>query len=75
VSLLPLGWERGNELSQHAYNRIARYQLKNSDKDAFNVIDDWENYAKYFYPENGDYTKTKRWQFIDELVKGRLEII
>jgi hypothetical protein len=69
-----IGWGRGNELSQHAQNRIARYQLNNGDTDSFNVIDNWADYARYFYPENGDYTKTKRWQFIDDLVKGKLEI-
>lgn len=69
-----LGWERGNDLSQHARNRIIRYQLQNGDKDPFHVIDNWGDYAKCFYPENGDYTKTKRWQFVDDLVNGRIEI-
>lgn len=69
-----IGWERGNDLSQHARNRIVRYQLKNGDKDPFHVIDNWMDYARCFYPENGDYTKTKRWQFVDDLVNGRIEI-
>ena len=69
-----IGWERGNDLSQHARNRIIRYQLKNGDKDPFNIIDNWMDYAKRFYPDNGDYTKTKRWQFVDDLVKGRIEL-
>jgi hypothetical protein len=69
-----LGWERGNDLSQHAHNRIVRYQLKNGDKDPFNTIDNWMDYAKHFYPENGDYTKTKRWQFVDDLVNDRIII-
>lgn len=69
-----IGWERGNDLSQHARNRIARYQLKNGDKDPFNIIDNWMDYARRFYPDNGDYTKTKRWQFVDDLVNERIAI-
>ena len=69
-----IGWERNNDLSQHARNRVIRYQLKNGEKDAFNTIDNWADYAKYFYPDNGDYTKTKRWQFIDDLVNGRIVV-
>lgn len=69
-----IGWERNNDLSQHARNRIARYQLKNGDKDPFNIIDNWMDYAKRFYPDNGDYTRTKRWQFVDDLVHGRIEV-
>ena len=69
-----VGWERDNELSQHARNRIVRYQLKNGDKDPFNVIDNWMDYAKRFYPDNGDYTKTKRWQFVDDLVNDRIVV-
>jgi hypothetical protein len=68
-----VGWERDNELSQHARNRIIRYQLKNGEKDAyFNLVDNWEDYAKRFYPDHGDYTKTKRWQFVDDLVNDRI---
>ncbi|HJS17559.1 MAG TPA: hypothetical protein VJ785_02345 [Anaerolineales bacterium] len=69
-----VGWERDNDLSKHAMKRIARYQLMNGDKDGFGVNDNWQDYAKYFYPENGDYTKTKRWQFVDDLVNGRISI-
>lgn len=69
-----IGWERNNDLSQHARNRIVRYQLKNGDKDPFNIIDNWMDYARRFYPDNGDYTKTKRWQFVDDLVNGRIEV-
>jgi hypothetical protein len=69
-----IGWERGNDLSQHARNRIVRYQLKNGDKDSFNIVDNWTDYAKRFYPDNGDYTKTKRWQFADDLMKGRVGV-
>ena len=69
-----IGWERGNDLSEHARKRVVRYQLKNGDKDPFNVVDNWTDYAQRFYPENGDYTKTKRWQFVDDLVNGRIGI-
>jgi hypothetical protein len=69
-----IGWERGNELSKHARNRIIRYQLQNGEKDPFHVIDNWMDYAQCFYPENGDYTKTKRWQFVDALIHGRMEV-
>ena len=69
-----IGWERGNDLSQHARNRIVRYQLRDGEKDPFNIIDNWAYYSKRFYPENGDYTKTKRWQFVDELVNGRIVV-
>jgi hypothetical protein len=69
-----MGWERGTDLSQHARNRVIRYQLKNGEKDPFNVIDNWMDYAKRFYPENGDYTKTKRWRFVDDLVNGRIVV-
>ena len=69
-----IGWDRNNDLSQHARNRVIRYQLKDGDKDPFNVIDNWMEYAKRFYPDNGDYTKTKRWQFVDDLVNGKIEI-
>ena len=69
-----VGWERDNDLSQHARKRIVRYQLKNGDKDPFNIIDNWTYYAQRFYPDNGDYTRTKRWQFVDDLVKGRIAI-
>lgn len=70
-----MGWERDNDLSQHARNRIVRYQLKNGEKDPyFNIIDNWTDYAKRFYPDNGDYTKTKRWQFVDDLVHDRIVV-
>jgi hypothetical protein len=69
-----VGWERGNELSEHARKRIIRYQLKNGEKDPFNTIDNWLDYASRFYPENGDYTRTRRWQFVDDLVNDRIAI-
>ena len=53
-----IGWEKGNDLSDHARNRIVRYLLKNGEKDPyFNLVDNWTDYAKRFYPDNGDYTK------------------
>jgi hypothetical protein len=70
-----LGWGRGNELSQHAQNKILRYQLKNGEEDPFGVVDNWEDYKKFFYPEGGDYTRTKRWRFVDDLVSGRMDNI
>jgi hypothetical protein len=69
-----MGWERNNDLSQHAHNRIVRYRLKNGEKDPFHIVDNWTDYARRFYPENGDYTKTKRWQFVDDLVNGKIVI-
>jgi hypothetical protein len=69
-----VGWERNNDLSEHAKNRIIRYKYKNGDKDGFGTSDNWEIYAKYFYPENGDYTKTKRWQFVEDLVNGKIKV-
>lgn len=69
-----MGWERNNDLSQHARNRIIRYQLKNGDRDPFNIIDNWMDYARRFYPDEGDYTKTKRWQFVDDLVNDRITV-
>ena len=69
-----IGWERNNDLSEHAKKRISRYQLNNGEKDGFGTRDNWKDYAKYFYPENGDYTKTKRWQFVDDLVNGKVNV-
>ena len=69
-----IGWEKGNDLSQHARNRIVRYTLNDGEKDAFNVPDNWTIYRKYFYPDGGDYTKTLRWKFVDGLVKGKLKL-
>lgn len=63
------GWGRDNVLSRTAHGRIERYLLPNRSKDPiYNIVDNWSDYAPYFYPEGGDYTKTKRWQFIDGLV-------
>ena len=65
-----VGWNGNNALSDHAHKRISRYLLANGEKDPlFGLEDHWADYAKYFYPEGGDYTKTKRWQFVEELVR------
>lgn len=69
-----IGWGRGNELSSWAEARIKRYLLDNGARDSNFGIDNWKDYARYFYPENGDYTKTKRWQFVDDLFHGRITI-
>lgn len=67
------GWGRENELSKTAHGRIQRYLLPNGTKDPlYGIIDNWSDYAKFFYPQNGDYKKTKRWQFIDTLIQDRL---
>jgi hypothetical protein len=69
-----VGWERGNDLSTHARYRVVRYKLNNGEKDPFGIVDNWQDYARYFYPENGDYTKTKRWQFVEDLANGKIKI-
>jgi hypothetical protein len=69
-----IGWDQDNDLTEHARKRIMRYQLNDGDKDPFNIVDRWRYYAQRFYPENGDYTKTRRWQFVDDLVHGRIEV-
>lgn len=66
-----IGWEKGNDLFQHARDRIVRYTYKDGEKDAFNVSDNWTVYRKYFYPEDGDYTKSLRWKFVDQLMKRK----
>lgn len=68
-----VGWGKDNALHDHARARISRYELPNGDADPFfRMKDNWEDYKKYFYPEGGDYTKTKRWRFMEELVKGKI---
>jgi hypothetical protein len=67
-----VGWKKNNDLSAWAEARILRYLLENGVSDKNFGADNWRDYAKYFYPENGDYAKTKRWQFVDELVNGRI---
>jgi hypothetical protein len=63
------GWGRSNSLSKTAHGRIERYLLLNGTRDPiYGIADNWSDYARYFYPEGGDYAETKRWKFIDELV-------
>lgn len=69
-----VGWGRSNDLSNWAEARIKRYLLKDGDSDKSFGKDYWTYYAKFFFPERGDYTKTKRWKFVEELVKGRIKI-
>ena len=69
------GWGRKNELSKTAQGRIERYLLPNGTKDPlYGIADNWSDYAKFFYPQNGDYAKTKRWHFMDDLIQNRLKI-
>jgi hypothetical protein len=69
------GWGRDNELSQTAHGRIERYLLSNQSKDpVYGIADNWSDYANYFYPQGGDYTKTKRWQFIHKLMESEIKI-
>jgi uncharacterized caspase-like protein len=69
-----IGWGRNNILSEWAKARIDRYLLPDGVKDTNFGVDNWSFYKKYFYPENGDYSKTKRWQFVDDLVHGKLNM-
>jgi hypothetical protein len=63
------GWGRDNVLSRTAHGRIERYLLPNGSKDPiYGIAENWSDYAQYFYPDGGDYTKTKRWEFVDGLV-------
>ncbi len=65
------GWGRNNILSRTAHGRIERYLLPNGSKDPiYKIADNWSDYAPYFYPQDGDYTKTKRWQFISDLIQS-----
>jgi len=69
------GWGRDNILSRTAHGRIERYLLSNGSKDPiYDIADNWSDYAPYFYPEGGDYTKTKRWQFIDGLMHDKIKL-
>lgn len=68
-----IGWGRDNDLSDWAKARIDRYLLEDGAAHKSFGTDNWTYYRKYFYPEGGDYTKTKRWHFIDNLMNGRIE--
>jgi hypothetical protein len=69
-----IGWGRDNDLSAWAKARLDRYLLEDGARDKNFGVDNWTYYRRYFYPENGDYTKTKRWQFVDDLVNRRIGI-
>jgi hypothetical protein len=69
-----VGWGRDNDLSDWAHARVNRYTLPDGAADKKFGVDNWSSYKKYFYPDNGDYTKTKRWQFVDDLVHGRISV-
>jgi hypothetical protein len=69
------GWGHNNVLSRTAHGRIERYLLPNGSKDPiYNIADNWSDYAAYFYPAGGDYTKTKRWKFIDDLMRDKIKV-
>ena len=69
------GWNRDNDLTRQAHARVERYLLPNGTRDKFyGMVDNWSDYARFFYPENGDYTTTKRWEFIDQLVNGKIAV-
>jgi hypothetical protein len=64
------GWGRDNPLSKTAHGRIERYLLSNGIKDPiYGIADNWSDYARYFYPEGGNYGKTKRWEFVDSAIQ------
>lgn len=64
-----LGWQNGNDLSAWAELRINLYLLPNGAPHERFGTDNWADYKHYFYPENGDYSRTLRWKFVDELLK------
>jgi hypothetical protein len=71
-----IGWLGNNDLTDPARGRIKRYELKNGEKDeTFKIMDNWADYARYFYPQGGDYRTTKRWQFVDGLLNGKIKIV
>lgn len=70
-----IGWQRDNDLSRWAEARIKRYLLENGAKDKNFGVDNWTDYKKCFCPQGGDYSTTKRWKFVDELVHDRLNIV
>jgi hypothetical protein len=69
-----VGWNKNNDLSAWAEGRINLHLLPNGAQDKSFGVDNWADYKKYFYPEDGDYTKTLRWKFVDELVHGQITI-
>ncbi len=69
-----IGWQRDNDLSEWAEGRIKRYLLENGARDKNFGVENWADYKNYFYPDGGDYATTKRWKFVDELVRGKIKI-
>jgi len=69
-----VGWGTNNELSAWAEARIKRYLLKNGASHKNFGVDNWADYAEYFYPPGGDYTRTKRWKFVNDLIHGKVEV-
>ena len=65
-----IGWAAANPLSKAARARISRYRLPNGARDYTGLADNWADYRKYFYPEAGDYSRTRRWHFVHALVRG-----
>ena len=69
------GWTYENELTPTAHGRIERYLLPNGTKDPlYGITDNWSDYAAFFYPEQGDYSKTRRWKFIHELIQDKIQV-
>jgi hypothetical protein len=68
-----VAWKKDNDLSEWAESRVNRYILANGANAKNFGVDNWADYKRYFYPVDGDYTKTKRWQFVDELVSGKIQ--
>ena len=69
-----LAWNNSNDLSAWAHARVNVYLLDNGAQDQRFGVDNWTDYKKYFYPPDGDYSKTLRWKFVDELCKGKISI-
>lgn len=67
-------WGRQNQLSPWAEARVDRYLMKNGANVKNFGVDNWADYAEYFYPPAGDYSRTKRWKFVDGLVRGQIDI-
>jgi hypothetical protein len=69
-----IGWRKNNELSAWAEARIQLHLLENDVADPRFGVDKWADYKNYFYPEDGNYAKTRRWQFVDDLLGGRIRL-
>jgi hypothetical protein len=49
-----VAWGKNNDLSDWAEARLKRYLLENGAKDKNFGVDNWKDYAKYFYSDGGD---------------------